>query len=556
MGSSFGSLASPPLLTRPLSPSPAPPRAGDRVTAGTVNYDGRLTVRATASGGDTAVSDILRLVEAAQARAAPIQRLADVVAGKFTYGVMAASAATFVFWAAAGTKLFPQALAPYLSTAASKGAASLLLSFQLACNVLVVACPCALGLAAPTAVLVGTGAAARRGLLVRGGDVLEAASGVDTVVFDKTGTLTAGKPAVVGTQMLGADAAAGISAQEMLELAAAVEAGSTHPIAKAIVAAAGGAGGGREGVQEGSFTQQPGSGVVGTVGGRRVTVGSLEWVQEHAAAYAVETAATSNGNGASSPLAAAQPAVAAEAAVASRPGHILVYVGVDAHLVGAVEIADELRPDAAAVIIALRAAGILPLMLSGDAAATAHAVGAAVGLDPKSVFAGVKPAGKAALIERLQAEGRRVAMVGDGVNDAAALAQADVGIAMGGGVDAASEVADVVLLGDRVPQVLDVLHLSRETLRTIKQNMAWAFGYNVVCLPLAAGALLPGLGIGLTPALSGALMGASSLAVMANSLLLQYKIGPAPPVRQGVGKKEGGGKASAGPQGGAPVAAA
>jgi Cu+-exporting ATPase len=537
-------------------PLPVTKTQGDRVTAGTVNYDGHLVIKATASGGDTAVADVIRLVEAAQARAAPIQRLADVVAGKFTYGVMGAAAATFLFWAGAGTRMFPQVLTPYLATAASKSAASLLLSLQLACNVLVVACPCALGLAAPTAVLVGTGAGARRGLLIRGGDVLESASQVDTVVFDKTGTLTSGKPIVVNVQpnttnnnnSSGSDGKkVGIfSVEELLALAGAVEVASTHPIGKAIIKAASknNASTAPLVAVQGSFTQEPGSGVVATVEGHRVAVGSLEWVEsqvtQHAHQEEVYTNGNGNGNGSTnSSNSSTTSNTIPNSTVPTTPGHILVHVSIDSHIAGTIEIADELRPDASAVIAALLKAGIKPLMLSGDQAATAQAVAAAVGLPLENVFAGVKPAGKAAVVEKLQSEGRRVAMVGDGVNDAAALAQADVGIAMGGGVDAASEVADVVLLGDKIPQVLDVLHLSRATLRTIKQNMVWAFAYNVACIPLAAGALLPGLGVGLTPSVSGALMGLSSLAVMGNSLLLQYKaIPPALPTASSEDKKK------------------
>ncbi|KAL4434160.1 hypothetical protein ABPG75_000601 [Micractinium tetrahymenae] len=553
-------------------PLPVTKAQGDKVTAGTVNYDGQISVRAVHSGGDTAVADIVRMVESAQSRTAPVQRFADVVAGKFTYGVMGIAAAAFAFWAGAGTRIFPQVLAPYAAAASSKAAATALLALQMACNVLVIACPCALGLAAPTAVLVGTSAGARRGLLIRGGDILEAASRVDTVVFDKTGTLTAGKPAVVEVRPLPAAAAAAGQAPgdpaELLLLAAAVERGSTHPLAKAITAAAaaaadaagggssnGSGSGGTAGAyvaEEGSFVQEPGSGVTASVGGRRVSVGTLEWVtrpaHEQAAGAAAaadaapgvlcsldeqeafEAAAASGSNNGSSngssgnrsePSRAA--AVAAAAVAASRPGHILVHVGIDGELAGTIEIADELRPDAANTVAQLQRMGIQAVMLSGDQPATAHAMAEAVGIDAHHVYAGVKPAGKAALVQQLQAQGRRVAMVGDGVNDAAALAQADVGIAMGGGVDAASEVADVVLLGDRVPQVLDVLQLSRATLRKIQQNMWWAAGYNLVGIPLAAGAALPFTGLALTPSLSGAMMGFSSLAVMANSLLLQFE---------------------------------
>ncbi|PSC75437.1 copper-transporting ATPase chloroplastic [Micractinium conductrix] len=544
-------------------PLPVTKAQGDKVTAGTVNYDGQLSVQATHSGGDTAVADIVRMVEAAQSRTAPVQRFADVVAGKFTYGVMGIAAAAFAFWAGPGTRIFPQVLAPYAATAASTGAATALLALQMACNVLVIACPCALGLAAPTAVLVGTSAGARRGLLIRGGDILEAASHVDTVVFDKTGTLTAGKPAVVEVRPLpaGMDLPPLAAADELLLLAAAVERGSTHPLARAIAGAAAGARGGNGATSssdsdgsgagyaadEGSFVQEPGSGVTATVAARRVAVGTLEWVTREAAAQQLGGGTASSpaplrsldqqeaeeaAAAAASAAASTSAAAAAVAAVATQPGHILVYVGIDGQLAGAIEIADELRADAAHTVQQLKRMGVQAVMLSGDQAATAHVIAEAVGIAPQHVYAGVKPAGKAALVQQLQAQGRRVAMVGDGVNDAAALAQADVGIAMGGGVDAASEVADVVLLGDRVPQVLDVLQLSRATLRKIQQNMWWAAGYNLIGIPLAAGAALPFTGLALTPSLSGAMMGFSSLAVMANSLLLQFEGRPAALQRQ------------------------
>ena len=410
---------------------------------------------------------------------------------------------------------------------------------------LVVACPCALGLAAPTAVLVGTGAGARRGLLIRGGDILETASHVDTVVFDKTGTLTSGTPVVVGVRTLHDGARSTYAKDDVLSVAATVEANSTHPIGKAIVTYA------KEHLrkilpedrdikkshsrkkmlhwfenpemEDGSFVQKPGSGVVGTVNDHRVSIGSFEWVHEQIKEHKTERikqhAISNNGN--TSSEAEASPSSAE--VLPSQPGHIIVHVGIDDELVGAIEVSDEIRPDAAQTVDDLKKIGLNVLMLSGDQPATALAVARDVGILADGVYAGVKPAGKAEIVEKLRRGGARIAMIGDGVNDAAALAAADVGIAMGGGVDAASEVADVVLLGDRIPQVLDVLNLSRATMSTIKQNMLWAFGYNILCIPLAAGALLPSLGLGLTPSFSGALMGLSSLAVMTNSLLLQYK---------------------------------
>eukprot|EP00198_Chlamydomonas_reinhardtii_P013234 XP_001702571.1 heavy metal transporting ATPase [Chlamydomonas reinhardtii] len=576
-------------------PLPLTKTEGDKVTAGTVNCDGAITVRAEHSGQQTVIADIVRMVEAAQARTAPIQRLADTVAGKFAYGVMGLSAATFAFWATVGTRLFPQVLAG----AAAGPAGTLLLSLQMACNVLVTACPCALGLATPTAVLVGTGAGARRGLLIRGGDILEATSHVDTVVFDKTGTLTVGKPQVTHVHSIvpHADADTHLGADALLQLAAAVERRTTHPVALALVRAAdrlhpeaaaasgatataaasagatasaaerdGGAtastsqpgsgsgnGHGQQqqqqqqqldlSVVDGSFIQEPGSGVAAVVGGRRVAVGTLDWLQRQGAdvaaaeaalaAYGVGGAAVTKAAAAaaaagddldfSEPGASSTSASAAAAAVAAAVAsgsssssgvqglgnsHSRVYVSVDGVLAGVIDVAD---------------AGIRTVMLSGDKPAAAAEVAAAVGIAGSDVFADVKPAGKKAVVEALKSEGRVVAMVGDGINDTAALAAADVGVAMGGGVDAASEVAAVVLMGDQLSQVADAVHLAKRTLAKINQNLVWAFGYNVIAIPLAAGALLPAAGICLTPSISGALMGLSSLAVVGNSLLLQWE---------------------------------
>ncbi|KAG2440429.1 hypothetical protein HYH02_010314 [Chlamydomonas schloesseri] len=594
-------------------PLPLTKTEGDKVTAGTVNCDGAITVRAEHSGQQTVIADIVRMVEAAQARTAPIQRLADTVAGKFAYGVMGLSAATFAFWATVGTRLFPQVLAG----AAAGPAGTLLLSLQMACNVLVTACPCALGLATPTAVLVGTGAGARRGLLIRGGDILEATSHVDTVVFDKTGTLTVGKPQVTHVHsLMPADADTHLGADALLQLAAAVERRTTHPVALALVRAAdrlhpetssssaasgaaaaaaasssaaerdggatastsqpgsgSGSGSGSENghghghghgqqldlsVVDGSFIQEPGSGVAAVVGGRRVAVGTLDWLQRQGAdvaaaegalaAYGADGAAFAKAGAAavgeddldfsepgasSTSTAAAAAAVAAAVASGSSSSsgvqglgnsHSRVYVSVDGALAGVIDVADAVRQDARETVDRLHKQGIRTVMLSGDKPAAAAEVAAAVGIAGGDVFADVKPAGKKAVVEALKAEGRTVAMVGDGINDTAALAAADVGVAMGGGVDAASEVAAVVLMGDQLSQVADAVHLAKRTLAKINQNLVWAFGYNVVAIPLAAGALLPSAGVCLTPSISGALMGLSSLAVVSNSLLLQWEV--------------------------------
>ncbi|DBA94760.1 TPA: hypothetical protein ACH3X1_002307 [Trebouxia sp. C0004] len=474
------------------------------VTAGTVNCDGKLTVRALRSGNATAIADILRLVETAQARTAPVQRLADAVAGRFAYAVMGVSAATFAFWATLGTRIFPQVMSRYGGGVVGGAAGPLLLSLQLACNVLVVACPCALGLAAPTAVLVGTSSGARRGLLIRGGDVLEAASQVDTVVFDKTGTLTRGRPCL---QQVLPTPGTSLSAAQLLAYAAAVERCTSHPVAQAIVQAADNSGEAQLDVQDGSFRQEAGSGVCGQVQGASIAVGNLDWVSRHsqpstslpssssvtapsshlnsslASHHAQhrrdssgksdhnpssgdDSSASSVSSSSSSRIGAQghsshadggqqRPAGNEQASTSGRSdlvdtGLMTVYVGVNGSLAGVFEIRDQLRPDAAATIRGLQLQGIDTILLSGDQAATAASVAAAVGIQSDKVYSSVKPAGKAQLIEKLQQGGRRVAMVGDGVNDAAALAQADVGIAMAGGVDAASEVANIVLLGDKV----------------------------------------------------------------------------------------------------------
>ncbi|KAL0050296.1 hypothetical protein WJX82_008307 [Trebouxia sp. C0006] len=503
------------------------------VTAGTVNCDGKLTVRALRSGNATAIADILRLVETAQARTAPVQRLADAVAGRFAYAVMGVSAATFAFWATLGTRIFPQVMSRYGGGVVGGAAGPLLLSLQLACNVLVVACPCALGLAAPTAVLVGTSSGARRGLLIRGGDVLEAASQVDTVVFDKTGTLTRGRPSL---QQVLPTPGSSLSAAQLLAYAAAVERCTSHPVAQAIVQAADNSGEAQLDVQDGSFRQEPGSGVCGQVQGASIAVGNLDWSHSPSSSHSISTSSASSSSsrsgvqidssradgGEERELGSEQASTSGRSDVVDT-GLMTVYVGVNGSLAGVFEIRDQLRPDAAATIRGLQLQGIDTILLSGDQAATAASVAAAVGIQSDKVYSSVKPAGKAQMIEKLQQGGRRVAMVGDGVNDAAALAQADVGIAMAGGVDAASEVANIVLLGDKIPQVLDAIQLSHSTFNKIRQNLWWAFGYNLVGIPLAAGALLPSMGIALTPSISGALMGLSSLAVMGNSLTLQLQ---------------------------------
>ena len=472
-------------------PIPRAKSAGDDVSAGTVNCDGALTVRVVSSGEETQVAGIVRMVEAAQQREAPVQRLADEVSGKFVYGVMGASAATFAFWSTVGTKIFPQVLA---NGAVAGVNAPLLLGLQMAASVLVVACPCALGLATPTAVLVGTSLGARHGLLIRGGDVLERTHTLDTIVFDKTGTLTVGRPAVKRAVV-----ADGLREEDVLAMAAAVERNSRHPLALAVAAAAESSPSPRLSAAEDTFRQEPGAGASAVVDGVVVAVGTKSFA---------------------SPSKPVPDAIAAHTSTV-HPGRTPVYVSYDGEIVGVLEMEDAIRPESASTMSRLKKRGVRVVLLSGDRQETAESVGLGLGMAREDIYGDVRPEGKAALIQKLQDEGRSVAMVGDGINDAAALARADVGVAMAGGVGAASEVASIVLLGDNPEQVVDSIELSKATFGKIKQNLGWAFAYNVVGIPIAAGALLPFTGLALTPSVAGGLMGFSSLGVMANSLLLR-----------------------------------
>lgn len=434
---------------------------GEAVVGATVNQGGRLVVRATRVGADTQLAQIARLVTEAQSGKAPVQRLADRVSAVFVPTVIALAVATFGFWIGAGR---PAADALAIAVA-----------------VLIVACPCALGLATPTALLVGTGRGAQLGILVRGPEVLEATRRIDTVVLDKTGTVTEGKMAVVGTAP-----AAGVPAGELLEYAAAVEHASEHPIARAVVAAAPG-----EPRPVSGFQSLAGLGAQGTVDGREVVVG--------------------------------RPALLAERGIAVPPldpdGRTVVAVAWDGAYRGALFVADTVKPTSAEAVRRLRELGLTPVLLTGDTRATAEAVAAQVGID--RVVAEVLPADKVDVVARLQAEGRVVAMVGDGVNDAAALAAADLGIAMGTGTDVAIEASDLTLVRGDLTAAPDAIRLSRATLRTIKGNLFWAFAYNVAAIPLAAVGFV-------TPVLAAAAMAFSSVFVVTNSLrLFRFRAAPA-----------------------------
>ena len=550
----------------------------DAVAAGTINKSGAIVMRATRTGKETTVAQMVALVQAAQTRKAPIQNLADTVAGYFVYGVMAISVLTFLFWYFAGTHIWPSVLLGQGVMDMGHGAmkmgnelpiihyqSPLLLSLKLAIAVLVIACPCALGLATPTAILVGSGIGAERGLLIRGGDVLERVHQLDTVVFDKTGTLTTGNltltdylplfqnseldlnsdinvgnkqdvcstidgvfgnrqdacstvDGVFGNRQDVCSTVDGVSGNrqdacstidgvfgnrqdacstidsKLLQIAAAVERGACHPIAAAILL---------EAQQQGlpllaaeDFYTEPGFGVSALVEGRRVFAGNAEWMSEQGVAVATQLSG-------------------------SCKGKTAVYVACGGVLLGVIGLKDTLRPDAKAAVERLRGMGLRVMMLTGDTASAAFVTAQQLGLTAADVFAEVRPEGKARTIALLQAQGCKVAVVGDGINDAPALAQADVGIGLHCGTDVAVETAQIVLMRNALMDVVESIDLGRATFNKIRQNLFWAFGYNTLGIPVAAGILLPATGILLSPAAAGAFMAFSSVSVVTNSLLLR-----------------------------------
>ena len=446
---------------------------GATVFGGTVNRTGSFVFRATRVGRETTLARIVTLVEEAQGSRAPIQRLADRVAAVFVPVVLVIAALTFLGWWSLG----PAPAAVHALTSAVA--------------VLVIACPCALGLATPTAIMVASGRGAEHGVLIRSAAALETLHRVDTVVFDKTGTLTVGRPSVTDVVAL-----PGASESDVLALAAAAEQGSEHPIGMAIVEHAKTLGLALPAVAE--FVTVPGQGVDAMAPDGRVLVGNRALMDTRG----VEL-----------------EAVAGRASALAEAGKTVVHVAFAGHALGLVAVADVLKPEAPATVSALREAGVSVVMLTGDHHATAAAIARQAGID--RVRSEVAPEAKAAEIRALQVEGRRVAMVGDGINDAPALAQADVGIAMGSGTDVAIEAADVTLMRGDLDGVVDALELSWSTIRIVKQNLAWAFGYNVVLIPVAAGLLYPLAGVQLSPMLAGAAMAFSSVSVVTNSLRLK-----------------------------------
>ncbi len=448
--------------------------AGAPVVGGTLNQSGQLTVRITRTGADTALARIVEAVEQAQGSKAPIARLADTVSGVFVPVVLGIAAVAFVAW-----------------LVADPTAAGLAAAVERFVAVLVIACPCALGLATPAAVAVGTGRGAELGVLVKGGTALEAASRVDTVLLDKTGTLTAGRP-----QLAAVKALAGIAEDELLRLVGSAELGSEHPVAKALVEGAR-ARGLPLSAPEG-FRADAGRGVVARVDGREVRIGTARYLAE----LGIDAA----------PLEELAQGLAAQ-------GNTPSFVAVEGWLAGLVAVADLPTPEAAEAVAALRRLGVRVAMVTGDREATARAVARQLGID--EVFAEVRPEDKARIVREERERGRIVAMVGDGINDAPALAGAHVGIAVASGTDIAVAAADVALLRGGIAALPTALGLSRATLRTIRRNLFWAFVYNVVGIPIAAGALYPLTGWLLSPVLASAAMSLSSVSVLLSSLRLR-----------------------------------
>jgi Cu+-exporting ATPase len=452
---------------------PVEKAAGDAVIGGTVNRTGSFRLRATTLGTASVLARIVTLMREAQGSRAPIQRLADRISAVFVPVVISIAIATFVTW--------------FLAS----GEGSVVRAFAAAVAVLIIACPCAMGLAVPTAVMVATGRGAERGVLIKGGEALERAGAVDIVILDKTGTITEGRPAVTDIITVG-----NMDEHELLRLAASLERASEHPLADAIVTAAKERGITLDEVT--NFASVTGKGVQGNVGGHHVVAGTRQLLSE---------------NGVS------PSALSPQLSALSAKGRTVVLIAADGQPAGILAIADPIKASSRSALGELRKLGLELVLLTGDNEQTGQAIASEVGIG--RVVANVLPEGKVAEVKRLQAEGHVVAMAGDGINDAPALAQADIGIAMGTGTDIAMDAGDVTLMRGDLTGVADAIRLSRRTMRTMKQNLFWAFIYNVVGIPVAAGVLYPALGILLSPVIASAAMAMSSVSVVSNSLRLR-----------------------------------
>ena len=454
---------------------PVEKTSGSKVIGGTVNKTGSFDFRVTAVGGSSTLSQIVRLLRDAQASKAPIQRLADRISGVFVPVVVAIAIVTFFAW---------WLLAPEATIVRAAAAAV---------TVLIIACPCAMGLAVPTAVMVATGRAAGAGILIKGGEALERLGSVDTLVLDKTGTITQGKPEVTDVIVVSPN----WNETNLLRVVAPVERLSEHPLAEAVVRRAEFLGLPLDGAE--SFAARPGQGAVGVSGGHAVAIGNRALMADWS--IPVEPV-----EGVANELSAA--------------GKTPLFVAINGEMAGVIAVADTLRPTSQEAIDAMKQEGVRVVMLTGDNSTTANAIARQVGID--TVVAGVLPEGKLAEIQRLKAEGRVVAMAGDGINDAPALAAADSGIAMAAGADVAMEAAGVTLMRSDLNALTTAVRLSRATMRIMRQNLFWAFVYNVVGIPIAAGALYPTFGILLSPVLASAAMALSSVSVVSNSLRLRH----------------------------------
>ncbi len=475
---------------------------GDNAIAGTINQSGVMILQATRIGEDTTLAQIITSVEEAQTRKVPIQQFADTIAGYFAYGVMLVALGTFIFWEFWGTNLFPSVLTASMGhnmaamNEPMNTTTPTLLSLKLAIAVLVVACPCALGLATPTAILVGTGIGAEKGLLIKGGDILEKITQLQTIVFDKTGTLTLGRPQITDYLLL-----SDITEETLLQLAATVENGTNHPLADAILKTAQK----RElaFLEAKDFQTEPGLGVVAQVLGKKVLLGNKAWLNRH------QISIPENYH------------IPIEKLLQS--GKTLVYVAIEENLAGIIALKDQIRPDAQTTVKKLQNLGLKIVLLTGDQPIVAQAIADQLGII--QVFSQIQPQQKVAIIQSLQflPENfkKSVAMVGDGINDAPALAQADIGISLRGATEMARSTADIVLMRSQLSDIITAIELSNATVRTIQHNLFWALGYNLFAIPMAAGIFLPQWGLVLSPAIAGALMAISSIIVVANSLGLR-----------------------------------